>query len=364
MNYDLETEKHLLSLLTAFWPELSDIQEQLHPIPVPYSFSNTDIIPTLKSIQTAKENGRTHFVFCLDNEMLLQVPVTVVNSIVEQLSSAVDECKYFLFTDAVDGEKAYTALAKKHNWSTPLTILAAATFVQRMKQPNTEILRKVIFRQGPRDKLFLCFNRIARRHRIQLLAELLSHALIDRAFYSFAAGADLVLPVLDRQMQQVVQQNRSKLPMHLNLDDSLAPTIITKKDVWYHANSYFSLITETQFYEEDEQNTLGITLSEKTFRAIFLKHPFIILGKASTLDQIKLLGFKTYHPFIDESYDHASDEDRITVIVNEIVRLNNKSKEEWVDWLENVQAIAEYNYSHAMNSALNLFATTTVQGKI
>ena len=44
-------------------------------------------------------------------------------------------------------------------------------------------------------------------------------------------------------------------------------------------------------------------ITEKTYRNIKYKKPFIIMGQHISLASLHKLGYKTFHPLIDESYD-------------------------------------------------------------
>jgi hypothetical protein len=48
-------------------------------------------------------------------------------------------------------------------------------------------------------------------------------------------------------------------------------------------------------------------LSEKIFKPISNLQPFLVIGDYLTLAELKKLGFKTFSPFIDESYDNERD---------------------------------------------------------
>jgi len=66
-----------------------------------------------------------------------------------------------------------------------------------------------------------------------------------------------------------------------------------------------------------------IHLTEKTLRPIACGHPFMILSGPGTLKYLRTYGFKTFHPFIDESYDLETDSDkRMTMVISEMDRIN------------------------------------------
>lgn len=111
-----------------------------------------------------------------------------------------------------------------------------------------------------------------------------------------------------------------------------------------YMQSYFTIVTETYFFKP------YYYISEKTFKPIAHLHPFIILGKPGTLEYLKKFGFKTFHPFIDESYDlEETNYKRFEMVYNEIVKLNELSNEQLDNMMENILPILQYNQQHLLN---------------
>ena len=48
-------------------------------------------------------------------------------------------------------------------------------------------------------------------------------------------------------------------------------------------------------------------ITEKIVRAIGNCHPFVLLSTPGYLKELKLLGYRTFEPHIDESYDNEED---------------------------------------------------------
>ena len=86
---------------------------------------------------------------------------------------------------------------------------------------------------------------------------------------------------------------------------SAVPTTYTLKDadlIPAYSRSKIELVTET------ETNFFFIT--EKTIKPIRAGIPFVIVGCRHYLKKLKQLGFKTFSPYIDESYDNEPDTNR------------------------------------------------------
>jgi hypothetical protein len=65
--------------------------------------------------------------------------------------------------------------------------------------------------------------------------------------------------------------------------------------------------------------------------------PFIFMGPAHGLQELKKLGFRTFAPFIDESYDTELDPElRFKMIMAEIERLSNLDINEIHNWYKNI----------------------------
>ena len=104
-------------------------------------------------------------------------------------------------------------------------------------------------------------------------------------------------------------------------------------DVNHFKNSYFSLVTESNFLSDDvdERNDYNgecMFITEKTYRALCF-HPTIIAGNHSTLKYLQSLGFETFHGFFNEEYDDEPDDHkRMLMVVNEVERICNIPKKQ------------------------------------
>ena len=69
-----------------------------------------------------------------------------------------------------------------------------------------------------------------------------------------------------------------------------------------------------------------------------------------TLKKLHELKFKTFHPFIDESYDNEPDNTkRINMIFDELDKFKEKSIEELREWWKDIIPILEYNQNNFLN---------------
>ena len=81
---------------------------------------------------------------------------------------------------------------------------------------------------------------------------------------------------------------------------------------WYD-DTYFSLVTESTYHGQRRYFT------EKTFKPIAYRHPFLIVGSYNLLNMLRKLGFETYENIFNESYDAIVDFDtRLAAVIKNI----------------------------------------------
>jgi hypothetical protein len=195
-----------------------------------------------------------------------------------------------------------------------------------------------------------------RTHRRIAYKWLYKNDLIKESFYSFAAskliGNYQDNPLL-KKYDSIVDNWIETQTMTLSKDhnDIFGDDRIKKEDIYYFDNSYFSLVQET-FYDNLLDYSSGdipfydcILISEKTYRPVYFKHPFIMLGVKGTLAALKKSGFKTFSPYFNESYDDVDDPVlRLQMALNEVYRLCNLPNNEWLTIQRELLPIVEYNY--------------------
>ena len=127
-------------------------------------------------------------------------------------------------------------------------------------------------------------------------------------------------------------------PSVVDVDEWGTNHMITSYE-WPYEQTFFSLVSETNFVQDT------IFLTEKIWKAIANKHPFIIAGNPGVIRYLRQEGFKTYHPYIDESYDEIKNPYRRMVkIVDEVERLSQMNDKEIKSFLTKIKYIAEHNY--------------------
>jgi hypothetical protein len=105
--------------------------------------------------------------------------------------------------------------------------------------------------------------------------------------------------------------------------------------------SEISVVLETVF--DDSR----VHLTEKTLRPIACGHPFILAAGPGALEYIRSYGFKTFAPWIDESYDLETDSlKRLEKIINAMVKIQNLQGSELEEFSQGIKDIANFNKKH------------------
>jgi hypothetical protein len=88
-------------------------------------------------------------------------------------------------------------------------------------------------------------------------------------------------------------------------------------------------------------------ITEKTYKVLACKRPFIGFASAYYLKNLRDMGFKTFEPWIDESYDlQEDDEIRMSMIVKELARLNVRTTSGLRKILVEMEDVLEHNRQH------------------
>ncbi len=101
-------------------------------------------------------------------------------------------------------------------------------------------------------------------------------------------------------------------------------------------------------------------VTEKTTKCFHLKKPFLIMGQKHSLKELRKKGYKTFHPYIDESYDEIADHDaRFFEVIKQFEKLLLLSDDDLKHFLNNVKEITEYNYNNFRDIIYELINTYT-----
>ncbi|SDX66296.1 hypothetical protein SAMN05421644_1094 [Allochromatium warmingii] len=167
-----------------------------------------------------------------------------------------------------------------------------------------------------KDKFILCLNGTPRNHRVYTCAMLHKFGLLDESLVSFPvpdgyrknAGFDIQKavskhPEAPNNLELSLEFIANSIPFKVD-DYNENDRLVFKIDLENYRRSWISLVTETAVHD-------GVArITEKTFKALALGHPFLMYNHPNTLYLIKELGFSDFSDVIDHRYDHIENKAR------------------------------------------------------
>jgi hypothetical protein len=221
-----------------------------------------------------------------------------------------------------------------------------------------EYLPKIV---SPQDrtlkKTYITFNRLTSNERIYrslFVNELYKADLLDSGYVSFSKDCpdggsfdtNLVQGIENQNIDPVLVDqaitNINKIG-DLRIDfkdrDHIPNQSMILNPLTELMESFVFVVTETCYWQHKTH------LTEKIFKPIVLRMPFILLGCANNLEYLRSYGFRTFGDFWDESYDQELDPIKRMQMVTEILsKLNQLSAIEQKQMLLDMQPILEHNY--------------------
>jgi hypothetical protein len=363
MILDIEYQYDITEQVYFIWPELEPYDHSIHFIfagATPgRSFFERDPNQIIHEIHAMYDLGKRHFMFeCLSEGYFYQLVKLIHDNILNQIVAKLPDAKFYYMTGSIEGAEFYEKQCIKHSWDRHLTVISCYYFEYVTRRYKLYGKDYVV---GPRSKKFLCYNKVERHHRLTLFDKMLEADLVKDSYYSMQ-GSPGLLETVDAYAEVFPYVNNIKhlLPIGLNLDEDetrkLNPNDLRQTDHIHFEDSYLSVVTETVFYNMDNPehyyiHSCGIDnaifFSEKIYKPIAMKHPFILVSSPNALAALHERGYKTFPEFIDESYDKIEDaHERMDAIVNEIKRLCALPESELIRFTEYAKDIVEHNANH------------------
>jgi len=292
----------------------------------------------------------------------------------------IDPAQIIYVTGNVDASHHYDAWCRNFQISTKMLVLGHTLFealvfekahrstMFGLKSTLPSLSEQISFKKKNLNsiKVYNALQKRPRTHRMWLFTKLFENNLIDsginsmndfdirdsyyegktispESYYSFKSQ----LPVFP-----YTENNPDELKHFADIDSGKYQMMFNE-DIMF--KSWVSIISEASFGDVEET----CFISEKTFKPIVARHPFIIFGNKYTLRNLQDLGYKTFHPFIDETYDRLDTWDRLEAVITEIKKITVKTDKERLRWLEGITDILNYNYDR-MKSNVKSYAPPAI----
>jgi len=246
-------------------------------------------------------------------------------------------------------------------------------------------------------KRFIFLNNVPRLHRIALTSMLYHENLMDKGYVSFHKNfsndtlnhsskffkepISTAIKTFDfRKNLPIMLDELQLVSRHIHIEEC------EKKRQTYHGAGYYNqdtlnavtgepgmmrysgdltpfidasflhVVAET-FYSYDNLgfyywggNKECRWLTEKMFKPILFKQPFILLTLPNSIEVVKKLGYETFSGIIDESYDQESDDTkRLCMVLEEIKRISELDDETLDDYRKRLIPIVEHNFQVFLN---------------
>ena len=315
-------------------------------------------------LQLKQPNSSCHLVLSNTHEAFLYVIKHIYSGLVERYG--IYPGNIILITGAFEAVQEVERVSRMfHNDSIKLELgmdfeYAAHCDLHYLLTDRKKTFMKTL--QNKHEQSFLNLNRRWRAHRPMFVALLKANNLLHKGLVSFGPSDDNknwegTWHILDAYTQsypetyELLNKHKKEIismkPMYLDTEELVTNRArASSRDSWMYARTYFSLVSETHYFKDGEEH--GIFFSEKLFKPIMFKHPFILIAPRGSLAATRSLGYKTFRELdlIDESYDNEEDDiKRMLMIIKETERLSNVNGEALDDWLRKAQSICEYNFN-------------------
>ena len=216
------------------------------------------------------------------------------------------------------------------------------------------------------EKHFLCYNRnLFHPHRLFLLALLQEKKLLSDGLVSFDKIGEYHTKVFHNNLKDWFSFGKKLITekaKYLEEIKPLSPSIIDVDEwdtnhydtspSWPYEQTLFSLVSESHFVQDT------LYLSEKIWKAMANNHIFIAVAPFETLKSLRSRGFKTFSPYIDESYDNEKNHyKRLRKIAIEVEKLCKLNDEEIKEFILQTEEIVKYNYDKLVNDYSSINST-------
>jgi hypothetical protein len=216
-----------------------------------------------------------------------------------------------------------------------------------------------------RPYLFSCLNGAPRDHRIVTEKFLEEHDLKSKSRYTFY-WKDETLPFSEltlnwRKWPRLEEANKHRAidshkvqepEFYKVFDDTyfdfITETLTTNERFGVEIDKYVTKPPSPQ-YRTFFESFKTIFITEKLWRSIFYKRPFILMGNHRTLEYLKGLGFKTFDCMWNEDYDlilqSYEREKACLKLLKEVCDTHSIESMHEKVYSEEVQEILEHNYN-------------------
>ena len=201
------------------------------------------------------------------------------------------------------------------------------------------------------SRTFIAPNRIVagrRNHRLLILYHIFKNNLLNNWISCPATCPEENVSVVDavRSLTAIypdIEQIFAQQPLPMDFPGETGHPM---RSCWL---DLFTESAECLLYLVTETVATGhrLHLTEKTFKPICLRMPFVIVGTQGSLAYLRSYGFRTFEGIWDESYDNEPNDvlriEQIASLLRSLDELPTAAKQ---DLFDQCQEVVEHNYRH------------------
>lgn len=201
------------------------------------------------------------------------------------------------------------------------------------------------------EYLYVAFQHLInpkRLHRLDFMCRLHEKNLVKDGLISFVPPTVSELetmigqnPDYSDESLKIFNEQKGKLKKSYIDTEDVNGALSTGINIVESQRAWIQVVTETVFYSKK------LHLTEKIFKPIVCKQPFLLLGAAGNLAYLKSYGFRTFSDFWDEGYDLIENPgERVAAVVDILEKLSRFGEHERRDMKLAMKETLEYNFNH------------------
>jgi len=310
-------------------------------------------------------------IFVFDNSMEGWSPYE--NPVVRSLHNSalkheIDLRKIYYLTSNYLDSSCYNNFLLLFEYQTGMNIVYNTLVGDMTISGNIKTLENHIkeFEENHVDKFFLHLSRRNRPHRVMANymisnSEIKDYGLISQdklsrrdtnALLNEYRNSPLCSSEINRD--SINEWNKNCLPLIVDYTDFNINWAGYSNPELY-SKTVFSVVLETSI---NDRGSTALFVSEKTFKPIVNRQPFVIFGNRGINHHLNSLGFKTYEKWFDIScFDFDTDpvsryKKILEITKNTVDHLKNMSIKERSEWRFMFSEVLNYNYDLVINKVI------------
>jgi hypothetical protein len=362
------------------WPQISQALCNKYQITawVDLLANDTDIKPEIlyNQLQTfankSFEPNQRAVILHRDNDYYCNEFGFTMWNIYKIFSSLNIASEYFILLTAFKGiETENKKLAEKFNVPPMQVIYSPYQWC-----PQPEFVNPIEANQQQIQYPYVCLNGVPRSHRVYVLAQLQQQDILDAGMISLWPGRseskvkNLNLLPANHPVPKGIHLRTNHPPTRINDELDLSPEQSRMfhqlhgqivKPRTHHLITNRPNNTQDRYQPEFLQASLWNLVTEsvgqypygyfteKTFKAILTKRPFILLGGNDSLQDLHSLGFRSFNQWIDEDYaKKKSFADRADHAVKVLKPFCSMTPQQLQEFYQELLPVVEHNFNNYM----------------